>query len=86
MSSPEVAVAGIEREAEDWESVSHEKTHWAILYTNVEVLVHLTNVVGPSSLNYLPSIPIYDHLEDHANEDAIAADLVDLKFQLFDKS
>jgi len=85
-SSPEEALAGVEREADDWESVSPEKTHWALLYTTVEVLVHLSNNVGPSSLKYLPSIPIYDLPGERLSDDTIAADLVDLNFQLFNKS
>lgn len=70
---------------EDWESVSAEKSHWATLYTNLEVLVHLSNIVGSTSLKLLPVVPIYDLPEDSSNPDVIAADLVKLQFQLFDR-
>ncbi len=76
-------LGGSERGIEDWESVSTEKSHWATLYTNIEVLIHLCNIVGPSSMKHLPVVPIYDMAEDSYNQKGIAEDLVNLKFQLF---
>ena len=73
-----------ERDLEEWETVSAEKGYWATLYTNLLVLVHLSNVVGQASLRALPSVPFYD-IPDAPTSKDLTADLVDLKFKLFDK-
>ena len=49
---------------EDWESVSTEKGHWATLYSNLEILLHLSNLVGLDSLTRLPCAPFVDRQED----------------------
>lgn len=80
--SEEVASGDEER---DWESVSAEKGYWATLYTNLEVLVHLSNVVGQDMLGVLPSVPFFDLPEDLTDKDTVSSHLVHLHFKFFDK-
>lgn len=84
-ASEQVDITDEESGVEDWETVSTEKGYWATLYTNLTVLVHLSNIVGQEFLRMLPRVPFYDEPEELTNQDTLTADLVDLKFKLFDK-
>ena len=85
-SASEKVVTDEERDIEEWETVSAEKGYWATLYMNLEVLVHLSNIVGQKLLRKLPSVPFYDLAEGLSNNDAaVASDLLNLKIKFFDK-
>lgn len=67
-----------------WESVTAEKGHWATLYSNLEVLVHLCNVVGLNALRSLPSVP-FDDLAEGMERSHYIVDPTQLKLKFFDK-
>lgn len=56
---------------EEWESVTAERGHWATLHSNLEVLVHLCNVVGPDALRRLPSLPFDEVPEDEDDDNVV---------------
>ena len=73
---------GGEGDSEAWESVTAERGHWATLHKNLEILVHLCNVVGLDKLKKLPSLP-FDEVPDDEDEIPNVVDPSRLKF--FDK-
>lgn len=68
---------------DDWESVSTERGHWATLYSNLEVLLHLCNLVGPKQLHKLPSVPFDDRPDDPNT--LYAVDLANWNLKFYDK-
>lgn len=68
---------------EDWESVSTERGHWATLYSNLEILLHLCNLVGLEELRKLPSV-LFDDRPDDPNTD-YAVDIANLNLKFYDK-
>lgn len=78
-----LSCCGEEESKEEWESVSAERGHWATLHNNLEVLIHLCNVVGMEALKKLPSVP-FDDLPDHSKIDYVV-DPSTLKLKFFDK-
>ncbi len=68
---------------EQWESVTTQRGHWATLYHNLEVLVHLCNIVGVETLRKLPSVPYVDLPESFDGPWKIDPATLQLKF--FDK-
>lgn len=65
---------------EDWESVTTEKGHWATLYSNLEVLLHLCNLVGVEELRKLPFIPFDDRPSDPNASYTVDLSNLNLKF------
>lgn len=80
-----------ERECdEEWEWVTAERGHWATLYSNLEILVHLCNVVGLDALRKLPFVPFEDlpeHKDDEHKDDetCYVVDPANLKLKFFNK-
>ena len=66
--------------SEEWETVTAEGGHWATLHRNLEVLVHLHNIVGAEPLKRLPSIPFDDLPEDKDERSSYCLDLANIKF------
>lgn len=71
-------------ESEEWESVTAERGHWATLHSNLEVLVHLSNVVGLEALKRLPPVP-FDDIPEDSNKSCYAIEPAQLKLKFFDK-
>ena len=68
---------------EEWETVTAEKGHWAMLYSNLEVLVLLSNIVGVEALKHLPPIPFENISDDKYKKYSINP--AKLSLQFFDK-
>ena len=68
---------------EEWQTVSTERGHWATLYSHLEVLVYLSNIVGLEALKTLPSVPYFNISEDTEHLGSI--DISKLKMQFYDK-
>lgn len=68
---------------EEWESVTAERGHWATLHNNLQVLIHLSNIVGLDRLRRLPSIPFAEVSEDEDEKASYVVEPSKLKF--FDK-
>lgn len=78
-----LASCGEEWNVEDWEPVSTEKGHWATLYSNLEVLLHLCNLVGLEALQKLPSVP-FDNVSDDSDMNYIV-NPANLKLKFYDR-
>lgn len=81
--SSEEAFCEEEGMSEEWESVTAERGHWVTLHNNLEVLLHLCNIVGLDRLRRLPSLPFAEVSEDEEDKTAYVVEPSKLKF--FDK-
>lgn len=70
-----------EGEADEWHTITAERGHWATLYTNLQLLIPLCNIVGLEALKSLPSVPFDDISE--GKEHCYTVDIANIKF--FDK-
>ena len=66
--------------SEEWETVTPEGGHWATLHRNLEILVHLHNIVGAEPVKRLPSIPFDDLPEDKDERSSYRLDPTNIKF------